>query len=57
MNGFEPYHHHHHPHFLLHSSLAGSKKSIGLTAQALLFHSSAKNLYYIGMYSVLLPSA
>ena len=35
------HHHHHHPHSSLHSSLAGSQNSKGLTDQALLIHCSA----------------
>ena len=44
------YHHHHlhhHPLSLLHSSLAGSQNSTGLTDQALPFHSSTENFLSI----------
>jgi hypothetical protein len=39
------YYYYHHHHYLLYSSLAGAKiKGAGLTDQALLVHSSAKNV-------------
>jgi hypothetical protein len=45
------YHHnHYHPHSLLHSSLAGSPKSVRLTKQPLLIHCSAKNFLTNAMY-------
>jgi hypothetical protein len=42
------HHHHHHPLSLLHSSLAGSQKSTGLSDQEFLIHCSAQNFLTTG---------
>jgi hypothetical protein len=47
------YDHHHNPRSLPHSSLTGSQKGTGISDQALLLHSSAKNFLTIWHYCFL----